>query len=101
MAIMEDSLPAIKSFLPNTQVSAHFRSMLLRFLIAILTRHGRNSCMSAASAIEGKPRHRAQPGRFLKRYRQAIADLLTAITLKMLRDQDWNGRYLLLLDSTL
>lgn len=101
MAIMEDSLPAIKSFLPNTQVSAHFRSMLLRFLIAILTRHGRNSCMSAASAIEGKPRHRAQPGRFLRRYRQAIADLLTAITLKMLRDQDWNGRYLLLLDSTL
>lgn len=101
MAIMEDSLPAIKSFLPTTQVSGHFRVMLLRFLIAILTRHGRNSCMHTASVIEGKPRHRAQPGRFLKRYRQAIADLLSAITLKMLSDQDCNGRYLLLLDSTL
>lgn len=101
MAIMEDSLPAIKSFLPMTQVSGHFRAMLLRFMIAILTRHGRNSCMHAASAVDGKPRHRAQPGRFLKRYRQAVADLLTAITLKLLDDQDWNGRYLLLLDSTL
>ncbi|WP_145093109.1 hypothetical protein [Rosistilla carotiformis] len=38
---MEDSLLAIKSFMPTTQVSVHFRSMLLRFLIAILTRHGR------------------------------------------------------------
>lgn len=101
MAIMEDSLPAIKSFLPTKQVSGHFRAMLLRFMIAILTRHGRNSCMHAASAIEGKSRHRAQPGRFLKRYRQAIADLLTAITHQLLDDQDWNGRYLLLLDSTL
>jgi hypothetical protein len=101
MAIMEDSLPAIKSFLPTTQVSGYFRSMSLRFMIAILTRHGRNSCMHAASAIDGKPRHRAQPGRFLMRYRQAIADLLANITLKLLDDQDWNGRYLLLLDSTL
>ena len=57
--------------------------------------------MHAASVVEGKPLHRAQPTRFLQRYRQAIADLLTATTLKLLDDQDWNGRYLLLLDSTL
>lgn len=101
MAIMEDSLPAIKSFLPMTEVSGHLRSMLLRFLIAIITRHGRNSCMHVASAVDGKPRHRAQPGRFLRRYRKAITDLLAATTCKLLKDQDGRGRYLLLLDSTL
>jgi hypothetical protein len=101
MAIMEDSLPAIKSFLLMTQASGQVRAMLLRFLIAILTRHGRNSCMHAASAVDGKPRHRAQPGRFLRGHRHAIADLLASVTLKLLDDQDWNGRYLLLLDSTL
>ena len=101
MAIMEDSLPAIKSFLPTTQVSGHFLPMLLRFMIVFL--FGTVETPACMLPLSSRVNLSTGPSRtrFLQRYRQAIADLLTATTLKLLDDQDWNGRYLLLLDSTL
>ena len=100
MPIMEDSLPNIKSFLAPANVS-HLRQMVIRFMIAILIRHGRNSCMNAASVIDGKPLNRAQTSRFLARYRQQTADLLSLIVCRLLQGESWTGKHLLIIDSTL
>ncbi len=101
MPIMEDSLPNIKTFLASAAPSSYLKQMVIRFMVAILIRHGRNSCMDAASVIDGKPLHRAQPARFLQRYRKAIADLLSRISCQLLGGEKWKGRYLLIVDSTM
>lgn len=101
MSIMEDSLPGIKSYLQPHGACRHVAQMAVRFMISILMRNGRNSCMDAASVIDQKPLHRAQPARFLLRYRQAIADLLSSIVCRLLNGEDWKGQYLLLIDSTM
>jgi hypothetical protein len=100
MPIMEDSLPNIKTFLANVSAS-HLRHMVIRFMISILIRHGRNSCMNAASVIDQQPRHRAQASRFLVRYRQGIANLLSVVVSSLLNDEGPAGRYLLIIDSTM
>ena len=101
MPIMEDSLPRIKTFLSQQTVSSHVRLMVIRFMISILMRHGRNSCMNAAAVIDGNPCHRAQPMRFLRRYRHAIMDLLGQLVIQLLKGENWQGEYLLLVDSTM
>lgn len=101
MPIMEDSLPNIKSFFKPATPSSHVRQMVVRFMISILIRHGRNSCMNAASVIDQKPLHRAQTTRFLVRYRQPIADLLSSIVCRLLSCESWAGKYLLIIDSTM
>lgn len=101
MPIMEDSLPNIKTFLAPADPANHLRQMVIRFMISILIRHGRNSCMNAASVIDSKPLHRAQTARFLVRCRRGIADLLSTIVCQLLHSEDWNGRYLLIIDSTM
>jgi len=57
--------------------------------------------MNAASVIENKPLHRAQTSRFLRRYRRQIANLLSIIVGRMLHGENWKGRYLFILDSTM
>ncbi len=101
MPIMEDSLPNIKTFLRPATPCSQVRQMVIRFMISILIRHGRNSCMNAACVIDQQPRHRAQTSRFLLRYRQGIADLLSAIVCQLLSSENWKGKYLLIIDSTM
>ena len=100
MPIMDDSLPNIKTFLKPATTCSWLGQMVTRFNIAILIRHGSNSCMNAASVIDGKLLHRAQASRFLMRSRQAIADLLSSIVCRLLSGEDWKGQSLLLIDST-
>ena len=101
MMIMEDSLPNIKSFFKGTFPTASAKSMVIRFMISILCRHGRNSCMNAASVVRDKGLHRAQPSRFLARIRWRAMDLLGQLTMKLLAGESWTGQYLLIVDSVL
>lgn len=101
MLIMEDALPSHKSFFHAAPTTRFVRSMVIRFMISILVRHGRNSCMNAACVLLHQPLHRAQPARFLKRHRQAVADLLSFVVLRLLQRPTWQGKYLLLVDSTI
>ena len=101
MTIMEDSLPNIKSFFNGICITGSVRSMVVRFMISIVCRHGRNSCMNAASIVRGQGRHRAQPSRFLGRVKWRAMDLLGQLCGKLLADQSWSGEYLLIVDSVL
>jgi len=101
MTIMEDSLPNIKSFFRGTCSTPSVRSMVVRFMISILCRHGRNSCMNAASIVRDQGRHRAQPSRFLGRARWRAMDLLGQLCMKLLAGENWSGHYLLIVDSVL
>ena len=101
MTIMEDSLPNIKSFFRGINASALVTSMISRFMISILCRQGRNSCMHAASVVRNRPLHRAQPGRFLMRLSWKALDILGQLTLRLLAGEDWKGQYILIVDSVL
>lgn len=101
MLMMQESLPNIKSFFRNVEMSSSVRSMVVRFMIAILIRHGRNSSMHAASVIHDQPRHRAQPGRFLQRVRWRAMNILAQVVAMLLRSEKWVGQYLLIVDSTM
>ena len=101
MWIMEDSLPNIKSFLRGVELTSSTRSMLMRFMISILVRHGRNSAMNAASVLADKPRHRAQPARFLARVRWRAMNVLGQLVKNLLANESWSGDYIFILDSTL
>jgi len=101
MWIMEDSLPNIKSFFRGVEAPSSARFMLVRFMVSILVRHGRNSSMNAASVLVGKPRHRAQPARFLARIRWRTKNVLGQLVMKLLKNESWSGDYILILDSTL
>ena len=101
MTIMEDSLPNIKSFFNGICITGSVRSMVVRFMISIVCRHGRNSCMNAASIVRGQGRHRAQPSRFLGRVKWRAVDLLGQLCRKLLADQSWSGECLLIVDSVL
>ena len=70
-------------------------------MISILCRHGRNSCMHAASVVRNRPRHRAQPGRFLMRLGWRALGIVGQLTLRLLAGEDWKGQYILLVDSVL
>jgi hypothetical protein len=98
---MEHSLPNGKSFFAGLQTSQSTRQMLTRFMISILTRQGRNSCMQAASALKDQPRHRAQLSRFLQRPGWRALDLVGQLTDKLLRLARPSGEYLLIVDSTM
>lgn len=101
MWIMEDSLPNIKSFFKGIDVPQPVRMMLVRFMISILVRQGRNSAMHAASVLSEQPRHRAQPARFLGRVRWRAMNVLGQLVTKLLENESWSGEYILTLDSTL
>lgn len=101
MSIMEDSLPNIKSFFKETCGTSVVRSMLTRFMISILCRHGRNSCMHAASVVRDGSVHRAQPSRFLMRTRWRAMNILGQLTLKLLAGESFNEQYILIVDSVL
>ena len=101
MTIMEDSLPNIKSFFKGTFTTSSARSMVVRFMISILCRHGRNSCMNAASIVRDQGRHRAQPSRFLGRTTWRTMNLLGQLCLKLLAGENGSGQYLLIVDSVL
>ena len=101
MAIIEDSLPQINGFFKDIPLTGSVRLMLIRFMIAILVRHGRNSAMHAASVLQHQPRHRAQPCRFLKRGRSWSADLLGKLACKLLQHERFSGQYIFIVDSTL
>ena len=101
MWIMDDSLPNIKSFFKGVELSRSVRSHLIRFMISIIMRQGRNSCMNAAAALSGQRRHRAQPGRFLLRKRWRSLDILGQLVLHLLKNESWTGNYLLIVDSTM
>ena len=101
MWIMEDSLPNIKSFFRGIEATSSARSMLMRFMVSILVRHGRNSSMNAASVLAEKPRHRAQPARFLARARWRAMNIPGQLVRKLLENESWSGDYILILDSTL
>jgi len=101
VSIMNDSLPLIKSFFQGVSISGSSKSMVTRFMISILTRHGRNSSMHAASVCQDKPLHRAQPGRFLKRARFLAMDILDQLRFKLLESEIWAGDYILIVDSTM
>ena len=101
MWIMEDALPDIKCLFRGIGVKNSVRAMIVRFMIAILVRHGKNSCMHAASVIQHQPRHRAQPGRFLQRVQWRAMNVLGQLVAKVLARETWTGEYLFLVDSTL
>jgi hypothetical protein len=101
MTIMEESLPNIKSFFKGTCATASVHSMITRFMISILCRHGRNSCMNAASIVRDQGLHRAQPSRFLSRIGWRAMDLLGQLSMKLLAGELWSGQYLLIIDSVL
>lgn len=98
---MEHSLPNGKSFFAGLKVSKPTRQMLVRFVISILTRQGRNSCMQAASALKDQPRHRAQLSRFLRRVGWRELDLVGQFTGKLIELANPTGEYLLIVDSTM
>ena len=101
MWIMEDSLPKIKSYFKGIEMSDSVRSMLIRLMISILVRQGRNSAMHAASVLADEPLHRAQPARFLERTHWRAMDILGQLIMRLLESESWSGEYLLILDSTL
>ena len=101
MSIMEDSLPNIKSFFKEISGTTFVRSMMIRFMISILCRHSRNSCMHAASVVRDGSVHRAQPARFLMRTRWRALDILGQVTLKLLAGQAFKEQYILIVDSVL
>lgn len=57
--------------------------------------------MNAGTAIEGKPRHRAQPGRFLRRVKWKSLNILGRLTANLLAGENTHGRFILILDSTM
>lgn len=101
MSIMENSLPNSKSFFAKTDMPESVRRALTYFMLSILTRQGRNSSMNAASVIEGHPRHRAQPSRFLRRLGWRRLNILETLRSMLLQSETWIGDYVLILDSTL
>lgn len=101
MTIIEHSLPQINSFFKDLPLTGSVRGMLIRFMIAILVRHGRNSAMHAASVLQHQPRHRAQPCRFLQRGRSWSVDLLAKLAGKLLQHEQFSGQYIFIVDSTL
>ena len=101
MWIMEDSLPNIKPFFKGIEVGRPVRMMVVRFMISILVRHGRNSSMHASSVLIDHPRHRAQPARFLARSGWRAMNILGQLVTKLLKNESWSGDYILILDSTL
>ena len=101
MWIMEDSLPNIKSYFKGIEVSEPVRLMLVRFMISIIVRQGRNSAMHASSVLADQPLHRAQPARFLERVRWRAMNVLGRLVMKLLENESWSGEYILILDSTL
>lgn len=101
MWIMKDSLPNIKTFFKRIEAPLPVRLMLVRFMISILVRQGRNSAMHAASVLSEEPRHRAQPARFLGRVGWRVLDVLGQLVMTLLENESWSGEYLLILDSTL
>lgn len=101
MWIMEDSLPNIKSYFKGIEFTEPVRLMLVRFMISILVRQGRNSAMHAASVLADQPLHRAQPSRFLERIGWRAMNVLGQLVMKLLKNESWAGQYILILDSTL
>jgi hypothetical protein len=63
--IMSDSLPFVKSFFHNTQLSQHGRGFVVRLMIGFVMHWGRMSGSQAARAVRSDIRHRAQVTRFL------------------------------------
>ena len=101
MLIMEDSVPNIKSYFKGVEVTSPVRSMLVRFMISIIVRHGRNSAMHASSVLADQPLHRAQPARFLERVRWRAMNVLGQLVMNLMENESWSGEYILILDSTL
>lgn len=101
MWIMEDSLPNIKSYFKGIEVTESVRMMLVRFMISMIVRQGRNSAMHASSVLADQPLHRAQPARFLDRVRWRAMNVLGQLVMKLLENESWSGEYILILDSTL
>lgn len=49
-------------YFEGIEVTEPVRLMLVRFMISIVVRQGRNSAMHASSVVADQPLHRAQPG---------------------------------------
>jgi len=99
--IMEESLPGIKSFLKPLNLPNTVQCMLVRFVISIVFRTGRNSAMHASNVIQNKPRHRAQPARFLLRMHERSLHVLDQLVVDFLSDEHWTGEYVFIVDSTM
>lgn len=100
MPIMEHFLPNSKSFFAKIDMPESVRQTLTRFMLAMLTRHGRNSSMNAAGVIKGRARHRAQPGRFLQRRRWRRMNFIGELRTRLLGESAL-GESLLIVDSTM
>lgn len=98
---MEDSLPNIKSFFKRIDLTLSVRQTLIRFMLSILVREGRNSAMHVSGVMLEQPRHRAQPARFLARVRWRAMKPLGQLVAQLLKTESWAGQYILILDSTL
>jgi hypothetical protein len=99
--IMEESLPGIKSFLKPLNLPDFFHAMLVRYVISIVFRTGRNSAMHASNVVHGRPLHRAQPARFLIRMQRWATSVLDQLVDEFLSDERWTGEYVFIVDSTL
>ena len=98
---MDDSLPNSKSFFNGIELTSSVRETLIRFMLSILVREGRNSAMHVSGVILDQPRHRAQPARFLARVRWRTTNILGQLVVRLLKTENWAGPYILILDSTL
>jgi hypothetical protein len=100
--MMSESLPSVKSFFRNAQLSQRSRGFLARIMIGFATHLGRMSASQAARAVRSDVRHRAQVTRFLTDSLLCNSGKdYTQLALALVRmERNRRGRWLFLVDKT-
>lgn len=99
--MMSNSLPGVKSFFRNAQLSRREQGFLVRIMIGFAMHLGRMSASQAARAVRSDVRHRAQVTRFLTDSSWGNSgENYTQLALAVIRTEHRRGRWLFLVDKT-
>lgn len=101
MVMVADLLPGLKRFLRRTSLSDTSQLLMIRLIVAFVSRSGRMSCLQAAGAVRSETRHRAQIGRFLARPRWRNLDINSLLRQDLLRREAGDGVFVFIVDATL
>lgn len=101
MIMVTDSAKELKGFLKWTRLSEYAQLMVMRLVLAFISRRGRMSCSQAGGAIRTEAVHRSQITRFLTRPRWQREDFNAPVRQALLEMALGKGKFLFIIDATL
>lgn len=100
--MMQDALPAVKSFFRIAKLTDHAQSFVVRMIIAFMFHTGRMCASEAATAVRTDTRHRAQVSRFLagSGLANGSSEYRCLATAVIQMESQRRGRWLFIIDKT-